>query len=103
MRLSTSLCALALLAAPVALASDDATLTSDARAVVETFKKKDANIEKFFRSATGWVVFPTIAKGGFVVAGAGGDGVHEAALGDGREDHPPRRRTEELLDVGVLL
>ena len=75
MRLSTSLCALALLAAPVALASDDATLTSDARAVVETFKKKDANIEKFFRSATGWVVFPTIAKGGFVVAGAGGDGV----------------------------
>jgi lipid-binding SYLF domain-containing protein len=39
------------------------------------FKKKDANIEKFFGSAAGYVVFPTIAKGGFVVGGAGGDGI----------------------------
>ncbi len=75
MRPSTLLCALVLLAAPVALASDDATLISDSKAVIQTFKKKDANIEKFFHSAAGWAVFPTIAKGGFVVAGAGGDGV----------------------------
>jgi len=63
------------LAAPVALASDDGALITDARAVIQTFRKKDANIEKFFGSATGYAVFPTIAKGGFVVAGAGGDGV----------------------------
>jgi len=75
MRLSTSLAVIALIAAAAAHASDDDTLISDARAVVQTFKKKDANIEKFFSSSVGYVVFPTIAKGGFVVAGAGGDGV----------------------------
>jgi len=75
MRRSTLLTALVLLAAPVALASDDGALISDARAVIQAFKKKDANIEKFFGSAVGYAVFPTIAKGGFVVGGAGGDGV----------------------------
>jgi len=75
MRLSTLLPALVLIVAPAALASDDATLVSDARATIAAFRKKDANIEKFFSSAAGYAVFPTIAKGGFVVGGAGGDGV----------------------------
>jgi len=75
MRLSTLVSGLVLLAAPVALASDDSSLIADARATVQTFKKKDANIEKFFGSASGYVVFPTIAKGAFVVGGAGGDGI----------------------------
>ncbi|HZW89320.1 MAG TPA: hypothetical protein VFF12_09600 [Myxococcaceae bacterium] len=74
MRLSTLLPALALVAAPAAVAGDD-TLVSDARAVIQTFKKKDPHINKFFGSAAGYAVFPTIAKGGFVVGGAGGDGV----------------------------
>jgi len=75
MRLSTLVSGLVLLAAPVALAGDDNALVADARATVQTFKKKDANIEKFFGSAVGYVVFPTIAKGAFVVGGAGGDGI----------------------------
>ena len=75
MRRSTLLTACLVLAAPVALASDDGALISDSKAVIQTFRKKDANIEKFFGSAVGYAVFPTIAKGGFVVAGAGGDGV----------------------------
>ena len=66
---------LVLLAAPSALASDDNTLVSDARATVQSFKKKDANIEKFLASSAGYVAFPSIIKGGFVVGGAGGDGV----------------------------
>src|SRR5262249_33248324 len=74
MRLSSLLPALAVLAAPAALAGDD-TLVSDARGVIQTFRKKDPHIEKFFSSAVGYAVFPTIAKGGFVVGGAGGDGV----------------------------
>jgi lipid-binding SYLF domain-containing protein len=75
MRLTTLVSGLVLLAAPVAFASDDNSLIADARATVQTFKKKDSHIEKFFGSAVGYVVFPTIAKGGFVVAGAGGDGI----------------------------
>ena len=76
MRLPTLLTALLLVAAPAAAAvAGDDTLVSDARAVIQTFKKKDSHIEKFFGSAVGYAVFPTIAKGGFVVGGAGGDGV----------------------------
>jgi len=74
MRPSTLLPAIALVVAPAAFAGDD-TLVSDARAVIQTFKKKDPQIDKFFASAAGYAVFPTIAKGGFVVGGAGGDGV----------------------------
>jgi lipid-binding SYLF domain-containing protein len=74
MRLSSLLPALAVLVAPAALAGDD-TLVSDARGVIQSFRKKDPHIEKFFSSAAGYAVFPTIAKGGFVVGGAGGDGV----------------------------
>ena len=74
MRLSSLLPAITVLVAPAALAGDD-TLVSDARGVIQTFRKKDSHIEKFFSSAAGYAVFPTIAKGGFVVGGAGGDGV----------------------------
>jgi lipid-binding SYLF domain-containing protein len=74
MRLSSLVPGLVLLAAPVVLAGDD-TLVADARATIQTFKKKDPKIDKFFGSAAGYAVFPTIAKGGFVVGGAGGDGV----------------------------
>ena len=62
------------LVASVALASE-AELISDARATVETMRKKDANLEKFFKTAAGWAVFPTIDKGGFIIGGAGGTGV----------------------------
>ena len=47
----------------------------EARKTIAKFKEKDAGIEKFFKSATGWAVFPSIAKGGFIVGGARGDGV----------------------------
>ena len=97
MRLSTVLTALAVLVAPAALASDDATLVSDARATISTFRKKDANIEKFFSSAVGYVVFPTIAKGGFVVGGAGGDGVLFVG------GHPVGRSSMGQASVGFQL
>jgi lipid-binding SYLF domain-containing protein len=65
----------AALVATVSLASDDGELISSAQATIATFKKTDANTEKFFSSAVGYAVFPTIGKGGFVVGGAGGDGI----------------------------
>ena len=74
MRLSRLVPVLALLLASAALGGDD-TLVSDARATIQTFKKKDPKIDKFFGSAAGYAVFATIGKGAFVVGGAGGDGV----------------------------
>jgi lipid-binding SYLF domain-containing protein len=74
MRPSNLFPVLVVLAAPTVRAGDD-DLISSSRAVVESFKKKDANVEKFLSSAAGYAVFPSIIKGGFIVGGAGGDGI----------------------------
>jgi len=74
MGLSRHVAAVVLCASSAALA-DDGALVADARATIQTFKKKDPKLEKFFGSAAGYAVFPTIGKGGFVVGGAGGEGV----------------------------
>lgn len=74
MRPTNLLVALAVIVASTALADDNA-LISEARATVDTFKKTDPKIEKFFSSAAGYAVFPTIGKGAVVVGGAGGDGI----------------------------
>lgn len=74
MRPPKLLIAVALVVGSVALA-DDSSLISDARATIDTFKKTDPKIDKFFSSAAGYAVFPTIGKGAVVVGGAGGDGV----------------------------
>jgi lipid-binding SYLF domain-containing protein len=55
--------------------ASDSDLIQDAQATADTFRKTDLNLEKFFKSAAGWAVFPTIGKGGFIVGGAGGNGV----------------------------
>jgi len=47
----------------------------EAREVIAKFRLKDSSLERFFKNAAGWAVFPTIAKGGFIVGGARGDGV----------------------------
>jgi lipid-binding SYLF domain-containing protein len=47
---------------------------SDAAAVVAKFKKKDPGLAKVFDQSAGYVVFPTVAKGGFGVGGARGKG-----------------------------
>ena len=47
----------------------------EARGVIAKFKQKDASLDQFFKDAAGWVVFPSIAKGAFIVGGARGDGV----------------------------
>src|SRR5215475_11987613 len=75
MRSSLTLTALLLLGSLPAFAGSDDALVADAQAVAQTFKSKDPKIEKFFSSASGYAVFPTVAKGGFIVGGAGGDGV----------------------------
>ena len=63
------------LVATASLAASDQELIKAAQATIATFKKTDPKIEKFFSSAAGYAVFPTIDKGAFVVGGAGGDGV----------------------------
>jgi lipid-binding SYLF domain-containing protein len=52
------------------LAMDEA----DAAAVIAKFKEKDPGLAKVFAESAGYVVFPTVAKGGVGIGGARGKG-----------------------------
>ena len=45
-----------------------------ARQTMAAFKAKDPGIKRFFEQSEGYAVFPSIAKGAFIVGGARGDG-----------------------------
>jgi lipid-binding SYLF domain-containing protein len=76
-RLVPALPLLAVLSFPaLATASDDdSAAIQKAEAAVDMFKKADPTLDKFFKSAKGWAVFPSVAKGAIGIGGAGGKGV----------------------------
>jgi lipid-binding SYLF domain-containing protein len=47
---------------------------SDAAAVIAKFKEKDPGLAKVFAQSAGYVVFPTVGKGGLGIGGARGKG-----------------------------
>ena len=46
----------------------------EAEEVVAVLRKADPGLKRFFESAAGYAVFPSVGKGGLVVGGAGGSG-----------------------------
>ena len=50
------------------------TLAEEVAETIERFKTRDMSMKKFFETARGYAVFPTVAKGGFGVGGAHGEG-----------------------------
>ncbi len=48
---------------------------TEAQQTVAVFKKADPGIDRFFKSAPGYVVFPSVAKGAIGIGGAGGSGI----------------------------
>jgi len=49
-------------------------LGTEVRAAIERLKVRDPSIDKFFANSSGYVVLPSVGKGGFVFGGAAGDG-----------------------------
>ena len=60
----------------------DTSLRADVRDAISNLKRTDPGTKRFFDSAEGYVVFPSVAKGGFIVAGSRGTGLvfQEGAL-----------------------
>jgi len=54
-------------------AGDD--LVNEARHTISTYRRIDPGLDEFFRRSAGYVVFPGISKGGYVVGGAHGTGI----------------------------
>jgi lipid-binding SYLF domain-containing protein len=50
------------------------TMTAQVNAAIERFKARDPSLDRFFKDAFGYAVFPSIGKGGFWIGGAYGDG-----------------------------
>ena len=50
------------------------TMTPQVNAAITRFKAKDPSLNKFFGSAYGYAVYPSVGKGGFWIGGAYGDG-----------------------------
>ena len=74
-RLVTAACALAVtFAAATGQAAWDPEEEKKTQETIQKFKDKDPGMEKFFDGAHGYVVFPSIGKGGFIVSGARGRG-----------------------------
>ena len=55
--------------------ANDAQLISEARQTVAAYRRTDPGLDVFFQRAAGYVVFPGIGKGGYIVGGAHGTGV----------------------------
>ncbi|MBM3859125.1 MAG: hypothetical protein FJ395_05680 [Verrucomicrobia bacterium] len=51
------------------------TLDRETAAAIALFKRMDPDMEKFFNNSAGYVVFPTVTKGGIGIGAAHGDGV----------------------------
>lgn len=50
------------------------TMTGKVNTAVADFKAADPSLEKFFKDAYGYAVYPSVGKGGFWIGGAYGDG-----------------------------
>lgn len=66
------LCAAGLAPIDLALADDP---VSEARETAALFRKADPSLQRFFETAIGYAVLPSVGKGGLVVGGAFGKGV----------------------------
>ena len=78
MRLMTGFLTLALmLTASVSHAQDGVTADQEqaARATLQKFIDKDSGVQAFVDQSTGYAVFPSVGKAGFIIGGAHGKGV----------------------------
>ena len=53
---------------------NDEQLATDVRDAMERFSEKDKSFQATIKSLAGYAIFPEVAKGGFIVGGAGGRG-----------------------------
>lgn len=59
----------------VAQNADEKRIIADAEEAKQTMLEKDRGLEKFFDSAEGFVIFPNVGEGGFIIGAAAGNGV----------------------------
>ena len=69
------LCLIMLVSSATGQTQKDNKLIEDAKTAKETLLKTDSSLERFFKDSAGFVIFPNVGKGGFIIGGASGNGV----------------------------
>jgi lipid-binding SYLF domain-containing protein len=74
--LAARIAAVSVMISSVASADDSQkAAVKEAKETLDAFKEKDSGLKKPVEKAVGYVVLPRVQKGGFLVAGGGGEGV----------------------------
>jgi lipid-binding SYLF domain-containing protein len=55
--------------------AEDKKLSEDVQSAIASFNNADSSMKRLFDTAAGYVVFPNVGKGGFIVGGAHGNGL----------------------------
>ncbi len=63
-----------LVAAPAPTHAQDAKQRTKCEEAVQLFRSADRDMAKFFETAVGYAIFPSVGKGAFIVGGAAGTG-----------------------------
>lgn len=58
-----------------AQSAKDKKIIEDASKAKKTLLKADSGLQNFFDKSAGYVIFPNVGKGGFIIGGASGNGV----------------------------
>ena len=59
----------------IAQSKKDKKIMADAKKAKATLLKTSPGLERFFDESAGYVIFPNVGKGGFIIGGASGNGV----------------------------
>ncbi|WP_067034956.1 lipid-binding SYLF domain-containing protein [Allomuricauda sp. CP2A] len=59
----------------IAQNAKDKRIMNDAQKAKQTLLDADSGLESFFENSAGYVIFPNVGKGGFIIGGASGNGV----------------------------
>lgn len=71
----TAIFALFLIFGASAQTKDDNKIISDAEKAKQKLLTSNPDLQEFFDDSAGYVIFPNVGKGGFIVGGASGNGV----------------------------
>ena len=70
-----AVCIMFMATGAIAQNADHKNLMADAEKAKSELINKDAGLEKYFDSASGYVIFPNVGKGGLIIGGASGNGI----------------------------
>ncbi|MBK5209677.1 MAG: lipid-binding SYLF domain-containing protein [Flavobacteriaceae bacterium] len=86
-KIFTAICLLFISFGAVSQNSDDTRIMKDAEKAKEQLLKTDDALKNFFNNSEGYVIFPNVGKGGFIIGAASGNGVvYEDGIAIGMAD-----------------